>query len=226
MAATLARLPTTSPSRRRRASIELVEGRDHYEKVVLEAVCRARVSVWIATANVKDVHVEAPLGSTARARGRFVSILEGLSDLVQSGVDVRILHGGSPSLAFSDSLRKLRGLKGRGFEMRRCPRVHLKIVAVDGSYLYLGSANFTGAGLGAKGEGRRNFELGIDTDDDLLLDAAQLQFDRIWNGRECASCRLRDQCPAPLDGGAHAKKDDPRRVSAARRPRAAKARRA
>ena len=60
----------------------------------------------------------------------------------------------------------------RGLKMRQCPRVHLKLIAVDGSSLYLGSANFTGAGLGAKGDGRRNFEMGIVTDDEGMLDAA------------------------------------------------------
>lgn len=83
--------------------------------------------------------------------------------------------------------------------MRHCPRVHLKLVAVDGARLYLGSANFTGAGLGAKGAGRRNFEMGVMTDDDVLLDLAQQRFERIWTGAECAGCRLRGACPAPLD---------------------------
>ncbi|HET9934146.1 MAG TPA: phospholipase D-like domain-containing protein, partial [Polyangiaceae bacterium] len=84
-------------------------------------------------------------------------------------------------------------------ELRHCPRVHLKMIAVDGAYLYLGSANFTGAGLGARGDGRRNFEMGFGTDDDVLLDAAQQRFDRIWSGRDCGACRLRSECPAPLD---------------------------
>ena len=57
----------------------------------------------------------------------------------------------------------------------------------------------TGAGLGAKGEGRRNFEMGILTDDDVLLDAAQARFERIWSGAECRGCRLKSVCPAPLD---------------------------
>jgi phosphatidylserine/phosphatidylglycerophosphate/cardiolipin synthase-like enzyme len=86
------------------------------------------------------------------------------------------------------------------FEMRLCPRVHLKAVIVDGGFLYLGSANWTGAGLGAKGTGRRNFELGMVTDDALLLDDVQEIFDRIWRGAECAACKLRDVCPFPLDG--------------------------
>jgi phosphatidylserine/phosphatidylglycerophosphate/cardiolipin synthase-like enzyme len=83
--------------------------------------------------------------------------------------------------------------------MRQCPRVHLKVIAIDGRLLYLGSANFTGAGLGAKGEGRRNFELGMLTDDDVWLDAVQGRFDRIWSGRECKGCKLRGVCPAPID---------------------------
>jgi phosphatidylserine/phosphatidylglycerophosphate/cardiolipin synthase-like enzyme len=77
--------------------------------------------------------------------------------------------------------------------------VHFKLIAVDGALLYLGSANFTGAGLGAKGEGRRNFELGVLTDDERLLDATQARFDRIWSGGECPGCRLRGECQRPLD---------------------------
>ena len=85
------------------------------------------------------------------------------------------------------------------FELRLCPRVHFKAVIIDGTMLYLGSANWTGAGLGAKGEGRRNFEIGLSSRDDLLLDEVQAYFDRIWRGAECSACKLRDFCPKPLD---------------------------
>jgi len=185
---------------RRHAAVELVQDRRHCEEVVERAILGARVSIWIATANVKDVHVEAPIGTRARAKGRFVSLLERLESLVNDGVEVRILHGAAPSRPFRESLRRARGLGKPGFEMRHCPRVHLKLIAVDGAYLYLGSANFTGAGLGAKSDGRRNFEMGVVTDDDVLLDAAQSRFDRIWGGHECGACRLRSECPRPLDG--------------------------
>jgi phosphatidylserine/phosphatidylglycerophosphate/cardiolipin synthase-like enzyme len=77
--------------------------------------------------------------------------------------------------------------------------VHLKMIAIDGALLYLGSANLTGAGLGAKSEGRRNFEMGVLTDDEWLLDEAQARFDRIWRGLECGACRLRAKCPKPID---------------------------
>ena len=65
--------------------------------------------------------------------------------------------------------------------------MHLKVVIVDGAVLYLGSANWTGAGLGAKGSGRRNFELGFVTDDGPLLDQIQALYERIWTGGECAA---------------------------------------
>ncbi|HEY3495235.1 MAG TPA: phospholipase D family protein [Polyangiaceae bacterium] len=189
----------------RQAALELVADSRHYDAVVLPALRNARVSLWIATANLKDVHVEAPIGTRARAAGRFMSATECFEDLAARGVEIRVLHGGLPSRPFRASLARRRGLKPPRFELRHCPRVHLKMIVVDGATLYLGSANFTGAGLGARGEGKRNFELGIATEDDVLIDAAQLRFDRIWSGKECGSCRLRSECPGPLDAKSPAK---------------------
>jgi phosphatidylserine/phosphatidylglycerophosphate/cardiolipin synthase-like enzyme len=145
------------------------------------------------------VRVEAPIGSVARARGRYISLLERFADLTLRGVEIRFLHARAPSQAFRDALRSAKSLRAPAFQMRECPRSHLKLMIVDGSYLYVGSANFTGAGLGAKAENRRNFEMGIVTEDDVLLDQAQLAYDRIWTGSHCAACRLRPLCPRPLD---------------------------
>jgi phosphatidylserine/phosphatidylglycerophosphate/cardiolipin synthase-like enzyme len=128
-----------------------------------------------------------------------VSLLEVLGDLAARGVELRLLHAGVPSRAFAAELARQDKLHAGALAMRQCPRVHLKMIAVDGAALYLGSANLTGAGLGAKGEGRRNFEAGILTDDDVLLDEMQGTFDRIWSGKECKGCKLRAECPAPLD---------------------------
>lgn len=182
----------TSPARK--VPLRLVWGADHYEDVV-RAIREAKVSVWIATANMKDVHVEAPIGTRARARGRFTSLFDELGSLVQRGVEVRILHAGDPSRP----LRARMGSKSSPVSLKKCIRVHMKMIAVDGALLYLGSANFTGAGLGAKSEGKRNFEAGILTSDDVLLDRMQGEFDTIWSGGACKTCKLRGECPAPLD---------------------------
>jgi phosphatidylserine/phosphatidylglycerophosphate/cardiolipin synthase-like enzyme len=182
----------------RQASLRLIAGRDHYEELISRELPGAQVAVWIATANLKELRVQAPVGTRARARGRYVSILEVLESLVDRGVELRILHGRVPSRAFEAELSR-RNRLARALELRQCPRVHMKTVTVDGRVLYLGSANFTGAGLGARSDGRRNFEIGILTDDDYLLDAVQAQFDAIWSGGECGACRLRHLCPAPID---------------------------
>ncbi|HEY6727133.1 MAG TPA: phospholipase D family protein, partial [Polyangiaceae bacterium] len=163
---------------------------------------------------MKDVHIEAPVGTAARARGRYVSLVEQFVSLVRAGVEIRILHGAAPSRRLRASLAGATELGAPGFELRQCPRVHLKLVVVDGAAVYLGSANFTGAGLGAKGEGRRNFEMGVVVEDDVLLDAVQSRFDRIWSGRECGACKLRSICPKPLD-----QRDAPQAAVAAALPK-------
>ncbi len=172
-------------------------GADHYEEVIERGIRRATVSVWISTANLKDVHVEARVGTRARARGRYESLFDELGELTSRGVEVRILHAGPPSGPLAARL----GARGKASRvaLRRCVRVHMKMIAVDGAQLYLGSANFTGAGLGAKAEGRRNFEVGVLTSDELLLDTMQGEFDRIWSGRACSGCKLRGECPKPID---------------------------
>jgi phosphatidylserine/phosphatidylglycerophosphate/cardiolipin synthase-like enzyme len=183
----------------RRAAVSLVVDRAHYEHVTL-AIAKARTSVWIATANVKQLMTEAPVGTRDRARGRYVPILDTIQSLCDRGVQVRLLHATPPSRPFREELAaRAHRLTAPRFQMRACPRVHMKMIAVDGALLYLGSANFTGAGLGAKGDGRRNFELGVLTDDEWLLDAAQARFDLVWRGGECGACKLRRECPAPID---------------------------
>jgi phosphatidylserine/phosphatidylglycerophosphate/cardiolipin synthase-like enzyme len=184
----------------RAVAMELVSGRGHYDRVIA-AVLAAKTSVWIATANLKELMIDDGRGARRGRRPPFRSILAALDELVAAGVEVRVLHGELPSRPFRTELLKRPALAGGGVALRRCPRVHLKLVIVDGGVLYLGSANWTGAGLGARGSGRRNFELGIVTDDGVLLDEAQALVDRIWRGGECAGCKLRDDCPGPLDSG-------------------------
>jgi hypothetical protein len=182
-------------------ALELIGGRGHYERVIA-AVTAAHTSVWIATANVKELMVEdgraRPGRRRSMRRSTYVSILTLLDELAARGVELRLLHADLPSGPFREEIAHHPRLVAGGLALRRCPRVHMKAVIVDGELLYLGSANWTGAGLGAKGTGRRNFELGMVTDDAQLLDQIQSIFDRVWRGAECAACKLREECPGPL----------------------------
>ena len=183
----------------RSVPLQLVAGRGHLDAVIA-AVLEAQVSVWIATANLKELLIEDPRAAPGRRRGgrrtHYRSVLAVLDELVGKGVELRLLHAGVPSGPFARSLRRHpRLLAG----LRACPRVHFKTVIVDGAFLYLGSANWTGAGLGAQGPGRRNFELGVVTRDEAMLDEVQALFDGIWRGGACKACKLRETCGAPLD---------------------------
>src|ERR1700730_9501804 len=111
----------------RRASVSLLVDRAHYENVTL-AIGRAHTSVWIATANVKQLMVEAPIGTRDRARRRYMPILDTLQSLCDRGVHVRLLHATAPSRPFREELagRSLR-LQSPHFQMRECMRVHLKM---------------------------------------------------------------------------------------------------
>jgi phosphatidylserine/phosphatidylglycerophosphate/cardiolipin synthase-like enzyme len=196
-----ARPPLDVMSPARAVSLELIGGRSHYERVIA-AVLGAHTSVWIATANVKSLMVEdgraAPGRRRSMKRSSYVSIVALLDDLAARGVELRLLHAELPSGPFREEIAKHPRLVSGGLELARCPRVHMKAVIVDGALLYLGSANWTGAGLGAKGTGRRNFELGIVTDDGPLLDEVQSLYERVWSGAECAGCKLHEVCPGPL----------------------------
>jgi len=190
----------------RSVALELLAGRAHYERVIA-AVLDAHTSVWIASANVKELMVEDARAAPGRRRtmrsgrrgGAYVSVLARLDELAARGVELRLLHAEIPSGPFRKEIAQHPRLVAGGLALRRCPRGHLKTVIVDGALMYLGSANWTGAGLGAKGEHRRNFELGIVTDDAPMLDEVQALYERIWSGAECKGCRLREVCPGPLD---------------------------
>ena len=186
---------------RRPIELEVVGGRGHYERVIA-AVLAAETSVWIATANLKELMVEDHRARPGRRRqlGRsgYRSILAAFAELAARGVELRVLHADRPSRPFAAERARHAELT-TGLASRTCPRVHLKVVVVDGALLYLGSANWTGAGLGARGTGRRNFELGVITDDGPLLDQVQGLYDHLWRGGECRGCKLRALCPRPLD---------------------------
>ncbi len=186
----------------RNLDIELIGGRGHYEAVI-EAVVNAETSVWIATANLKELLIEdgraRPGARRAHGRSSYRSILEVLATHARRNVELRILHADRPSRPFREELAHHHILDEGGLAMRLCPRNHMKAVIIDGRRAYLGSANWTGAGLGARGATRRNFELGMLTEDLRVLDHLQELYQHLWSGGACAGCGLRERCPGPLD---------------------------
>jgi phosphatidylserine/phosphatidylglycerophosphate/cardiolipin synthase-like enzyme len=180
-------LSTLRPTARGQA--ELVVDGEHFERIVRRGMMKAGVSLEIMTADFKAMLV--PKGG-----GQAESIVEIFRKLADRGVEIRLLHAGTPSGA---ALRELKRRLPRGLTIRRCPRLHAKAVIVDSSAMYLGSANLTGAGLGAKADGRRNFEMGIWTQSPQLIESVLDQFNRLWEGDRCRDCKRKDVCPVPLE---------------------------
>ncbi len=170
---------------------EFISDKAIYDRIIQEMVIEAEKYVWIATADIKDMYVK---------RGnRMAPFLGVLSDMIEQGISVRLLHAKEPGPNFRKDFDKFPPLI-EGLERMLCPRVHFKSVIVDGKKAYTGSANLTGAGMGAKSETRRNFESGILTDDPAMVADIMNQFDQVWIGGHCENCDRKQYCPdCPLD---------------------------
>jgi phosphatidylserine/phosphatidylglycerophosphate/cardiolipin synthase-like enzyme len=178
--------PTAPPS----GSCHLVIDRQHFRQIVLDGILFAKTSLDIMTADFKAMLVPEP------GRRRARSIVQVMRGLAERGVEVRLLHSGTPS---APALQELKKQLPERMTIRRCPRLHAKTVIIDCQRMYLGSANLTGAGLGAKGDGKRNFEMGIWTEAPAMIDAVLDEFNALWEGRQCESCKRKEHCPVPLE---------------------------
>jgi phosphatidylserine/phosphatidylglycerophosphate/cardiolipin synthase-like enzyme len=163
---------------------------DIYKNVIQDAVPNARTFVWIATSDIKDLHVHKGFG--------MVPFLELLSELITRGVAIRLLHAKEPGRAFRKDFDRYPNLID-GMERILCPRVHFKCTVIDGSFAYTGSANLTGAGMGAKSERRRNFESGIITTNRELVGKIMEQFDAVWMAKHCVECDRKQFCADSRD---------------------------
>ncbi len=168
--------------------LRFVSDRAHYSEVLVR-VPKVKRSLWIGTADIKDLYVK--VGSEAKP---FLAVL---AQLIKKGVEVRLIHAKEPGPAFREDFDKYPALFD-GLERVLCPRVHFKLLVFDGRIAYIGSANLTGAGIGMKGEGTRNFEAGILTDNPELVEQAMDQFDAVWIGKHCVHCKRKDFCGDPI----------------------------
>ena len=168
--------------------IRFITDTDHYSEVI-EPIAKAKTFVWIGTADIKDLHV--------RHRGSVKSFLAVLDSLAKRKVAIRLMHAKEPGPNFRSSFDK-HPLLWKSMERQLCPRVHFKIIVIDGELAYTGSANLTGAGLGLKGPNKRNFESGIITKNPALVSSIMDQFDEVWMGKHCKTCKRRVFCPDPI----------------------------
>ena len=93
-----------------------------YNKV-LAKVASVKKSLWLGTADIKDLHVKV-----GNASAPFLSVL---NQLVRRGIEVRLIHAKEPGPIFREEFNRFPMLRS-SMEMMLCPRVHFKILVFDG----------------------------------------------------------------------------------------------
>jgi phosphatidylserine/phosphatidylglycerophosphate/cardiolipin synthase-like enzyme len=162
-----------------------------YQLVLKELVMEARRLLWIVTADIKDLYIEDGKD--------FVPFLKVLADKLREGVEIRLVHAKEPGPRFREDFDRFPELvEAEGFERILCPRMHMKCVIADGRKAYVGSANLTGAGMGAKSPHRRNFEAGVVTEDREAIGELMMFLDAFYLGDHCVKCQRREVCPDPI----------------------------
>ena len=189
-----------------------ISNSSHY-KEVLSRVQSVKHMLWIGTADIKDLYIEVGKEDVSSKQGQKEFVLSAewekgqakpkmpflalIAQLIRRGVEVRLIHAKEPGPNFREDFDKYPVLFD-GLERALCSRVHFKMLVFDGKEVYVGSANLTGAGIGMKGKDKRNFEAGILTDDPEIVEQAMNQFDEVWRGKHCKSCKRREFCPDPI----------------------------
>lgn len=171
--------------------LQVIANEEIYQKVFLEIMPETKKFLWIGTADIKDLHVEDS--------GRMKPLLQILATMVKKGIEIRMIHAKEPGPRFREDFDRFPELYStERFERVLCPRTHFKIMVFDGRIVYSGSANLTGAGMGARGIHKRNFETGFITDEPAIVDSIMRQFDQVFMGEFCEKCAHREICPDPI----------------------------
>lgn len=160
---------------------EYIRNEEHYSKV-LKSLTDVKRELWIATSDIKDIYMRDG-----------IPLLGKMAELIERGVCVRLIHAKEPGVNFRNDFDRY-PILATMLERLLCPRVHFKLMIFDLSVAYIGSANLTGAGLGAKSPNRRNFEAGILTSNSVLVHSAINQFDSLWMGAACMNCGRKRYC--------------------------------
>ena len=170
---------------------KLVINQETYQAVLQEIVPASKKLLWLVTADLKDLHV-----SSGR---KFIPFLQVLAGKISEGVEVRLIHAKEPGPRFrADFDRFPELIESDLFSRILCPRMHMKCIIADARIAYIGSANLTGAGLGAKSDHRRNFEAGIVNEDREVIGQLMTFLDTFYLGDHCLKCQRREVCPDPI----------------------------
>lgn len=158
--------------------VEFIQGKEHEQ--LFSIMKKANRELLLASAIIKDFYIIDSLGNKFR-------LSKILTKLALKKVDIKVLT--TPKMKdrlFYSNIEE----SGNLVDIRFCPRLHVKMVIIDAKIAYFGSANLTGAGLGMKGEHKRNFEIGAITKDPSIVRSMHELFYSIWYGKMCRKCKF------------------------------------
>lgn len=158
---------------------------DNVDVIITNGLFRAKKYVWITSAKANDFIV------VNQHTKEGVGITKKLYHMSQRGVDFKfILAPHEQTKTYKNTQTFYQKMKDvDNVQFRFCYDMHMKVIIVDGTWMYIGSANLTGAGIGSRTrKGKNNFEAGTITIDQKAIDAIEYQLEQIWNGNECKGC--------------------------------------
>ena len=91
-----------------------IQNEEHYSEVI-SRIATVRETLWIGTADIKDVYV--------KQNGESIPLLGQLAGLLKRGVGVRLIHAKEPGPNFREDFDRYKIL-ATDLERVMCPRVH------------------------------------------------------------------------------------------------------
>lgn len=165
----------------------LLVGNEHERiyDIIQNGLLRARKYLWITSAKTLDFMVKNP--NTKEA----IQISQRLYRMAKQGIEQRfILAPREETKTYQNSKTVYQKLIGtENIQFKFCYDMHMKVIIVDGTWAYFGSANLTGAGMGSRTKkGRNNFEIGTITVDREAISVIEKLLWLIWSGDQCQGC--------------------------------------
>lgn len=164
---------------------------NHYQEFI-KLINAAKSSIKIMTADFKLIKLKSTTRKNFEERTSFI---RDLMERAEHGISVQIICS-DPSKYFKEEYEELRKrMNTDNFRIYFCIRNHAKVVIIDDKTAYLGSANFTKAGVGQGVLSKGNFEVGIMTENQEIISSLKAHFTKIMNGDYCEGCHRAKKCP-------------------------------
>lgn len=159
--------------------VSYVADEEHYTQV-FRRMTEVENSLKIATGDIKNfnVSVESESGEeTLRLCEFFLS-------LVERGVHVQVVCMKPFGFYLYTKENCPQLLENPLFELRYNGHNHMKVFIFDDECAYIGSGNITGAAIGKRASGRRNYEAGMLLMGESMMQAPLHHFEKSWNDPE------------------------------------------